>query len=191
MPGSRARRCFVVGGLPHVAGNIGPSRERPQHHRANPTMNSSGTSVGAEASSTKDIGERTKAHSRRVIRVLEGGGHTHPQRPPFKQTSLLCCSMHFFTQNRFFDRFFGAQHQKKRERRTYPRAHMNEGGPGPQLCALWDARSRKNTTHELKTSIPRARLAPPPPPHPATRNFISGSRAFVYRKFAGVFISLI
>ena len=27
MAGSRARRCFVVGGLPHVAGNIGPSRE--------------------------------------------------------------------------------------------------------------------------------------------------------------------
>ena len=27
MLGSRARRCFVVGGLPHVAGNIGPSRE--------------------------------------------------------------------------------------------------------------------------------------------------------------------
>ena len=29
MPGSRAHRCFVVGGLPRVAGRIGPSRVEP------------------------------------------------------------------------------------------------------------------------------------------------------------------
>ena len=55
-------------------------REGPQHHRANPTTNSSGTSVSAEVPSTKDIGERIKAHSRRLIRVLQGGGHTYPER---------------------------------------------------------------------------------------------------------------
>ena len=89
MPGSRVRRYFVVGGLPHVAGNIGPSREAatPQSEPDNEFERNCGTSVGAEDPSTKDIGERIKAHSHRVIRVLEGGGHTHPQRPPFKQTT--------------------------------------------------------------------------------------------------------
>ena len=59
MPGSRARRCFMVGELPHVAGNIGPSREAatPQSEPDNKFERNFGTSVGAEAPSTKDIGE--------------------------------------------------------------------------------------------------------------------------------------
>ena len=79
-------------------------RERPQRHRANPATNSSGTSVGAEATSTKDIGEQIKAHSRRAICVLEGGGHTHPQRPPFNRTTSfsVCISAPLIAFSRFF-----------------------------------------------------------------------------------------
>ena len=35
-PGARVCRCFVVGGLPHAAGHIGPSREGVTPQKSEP-----------------------------------------------------------------------------------------------------------------------------------------------------------
>ena len=77
MPGSRARRCFVVGGLPRVAGRIGPSRvaATPQDQ---PTTNQSETSLVSDTPWTKETEEGLKSSSLRAIRVAKRGGHTHP-----------------------------------------------------------------------------------------------------------------
>ena len=77
MPGSRARRCFVVvGGLPRVAGRIGPSRVAPTP-QGNPTTNQSETSFVSDAPWTKEAEEGLKSSSLRAIRVTKRGGHTH------------------------------------------------------------------------------------------------------------------
>ena len=100
IPGLRACRCFVVGGLPHVAGNIGPSREEaatatPQSEPDNEFERNFGW-----RQSLLDQGPfqghrgASKVQSFRVICVLEGGGHTHPQRPPFKPA--MVCSTRVF-----------------------------------------------------------------------------------------------
>ena len=76
MPGSRARRCFVVGGLPRVTGRIGPSRVAPSP-QGNPTTNQSETSLVSDAPWTKEAEEGLKSSSLRAIRVTKRGGHTH------------------------------------------------------------------------------------------------------------------
>ena len=55
--GSRARRCFVVVGLPRVVGRIGPSRVAPTP-QDKPTTNQSETSLVSDTPWTKDQGGR-------------------------------------------------------------------------------------------------------------------------------------
>ena len=133
-------------------------RERPQHHRANPTTNSSGTSVGAEAPSTKDIGERIKAHSRGVIRVLEGGGHTNPLRNAFKRTSLVC-SMHF-SHKIAFSRFLKAQHQKSEN--IDASAHGRRRPQSPTLRTLGYVVERECDLRGGSALYPQSRPLPDP-----------------------------
>ena len=77
MPGSRARRCFVDGGLPRVAGRIGPSRVAPTPQNK-PTINQSETSLNvSDAPWTKEAEEGFKSSSPRAIRVTKRGGHIH------------------------------------------------------------------------------------------------------------------
>ena len=75
MPGSRARRCFVVGGLPRVAGRIGPSRVAPTP-QDKPTTNQSETSLVSDTPWTKEAEDGLKSSSPRAIRVTKRGGHT-------------------------------------------------------------------------------------------------------------------
>ena len=70
MPGSRARCCFVVGGLPRVAGRIGPSRVVPTP-QDKPTTNQSETSLVSDAPWTKEAEEGLKSSSPRAIRVTK------------------------------------------------------------------------------------------------------------------------
>ena len=79
--GSRASRCFVVGGLPRVAGRIGPSRVAPTP-QDKPTTNQSETSLVISNTTcdtpwTKEAEEGLKSSGLRAIHVTKRGGHTH------------------------------------------------------------------------------------------------------------------
>ena len=98
MPGSRARRCFVVGGLPRVAGRIGPSRVVPTP-QDKPTTNQSETSLVSDTPWTKETEEGLKSSSLRAIRVAKRGGHTHPSNTQVLAKKYLV----LYVQNDFFD----------------------------------------------------------------------------------------
>ena len=114
--------------------------------------------------------KRIKARSCRVIRVLEGGGHTHPQRPPFKQATIVKTMNYAFKKPRAVNRLFlFPLVPKTANTRPYCTPHMNKGGPRPQLCTpsfrtswCWCAiaRSRNYSVKEpkkkKKAAIPRA-----------------------------------